>query len=70
MGRTRTADWGTFYVTGGGSGIGRHLAGLLAARGASVAVFDRSIPAEVRGEIERARSDVDQQVRTAEVDVC
>lgn len=39
MSRTATANWGTFYVTGGGSGIGRHLAGLLAARGAAVAAI-------------------------------
>jgi NAD(P)-dependent dehydrogenase (short-subunit alcohol dehydrogenase family) len=70
MGGTRTADWGTFYVTGGGSGIGRHLAGLLAARGAAVAVFDRRVPADVRHEIESARSHVAQPVHTAEVDVC
>ena len=70
MGGTRTADWGTFYVTGGGGGIGRHLAGLLAARGAAVAVFDRRVPADVRHEIESARSHVAQPVHTAEVDVC
>jgi 3-dehydrosphinganine reductase len=70
MSRTATANWGTFYVTGGGSGIGRHLAGLLAARGAAVAVFDRSVPASVRAEIESARSDATRPVHTAEVDVC
>lgn len=70
MGSTRTDTWGTFYVTGGGSGIGRHLAGLLAARGSAVAVFDRSVPTDARAEIETARSDANQPVHTAEVDVC
>ena len=70
MGKTTSTSWDTFYVTGGGSGIGRHLAGLLAARGAAVAVFDRSVPTDVRAEIENARRDVDQPMHIAEVDVC
>nr|MBP9051008.1 SDR family NAD(P)-dependent oxidoreductase [Ilumatobacteraceae bacterium] len=70
MGRTGTTNWGTLYVTSGGSGIGRHLARLLAARGSAVAVFDRSVPADVRSEIKAARSDVGQPVHTTEVDVC
>lgn len=35
-----------------------------------MAVFDRSLPTDVRAEIENARSDVDQPVHIAEVDVC
>ena len=30
---TASTNWNTFYVTGGGSGIGRHLAGVLLAAG-------------------------------------
>ena len=67
---TASTNWNTFHVTGGGSGIGRHLAGMLAGRGAAVAVFDRNIPADATAEIEAARSDVDRPVHTAEVDVC
>ena len=70
MGMTASTNWNTFHVTGGGSGIGRHLAGMLAGRGAAVAVFDRNIPADATAEIEAARSDVDRPVHTAEVDVC
>ena len=70
MGMTASTNWNTFHVTGGGSGIGRHLAGMLAGRGAAVAVFDRNIPADATAEIEAARSDVDRPVHTAEADVC
>lgn len=42
----------TFFVTGGGSGIGRHLAGLAAGRGERVAVFDLELGDAVRAELE------------------
>jgi len=47
----------TLFVTGGGSGIGRHLARLVAARGEPVAVFDLHLPDRVHHELaERAGS--------------
>lgn len=39
--------WKLAFVTGGGSGIGRHMAELMMAQGTSVAVFDRSDSPEV-----------------------
>ena len=36
------SSWKLAFITGGGSGIGRHMAELLMAEGTSVAVFDRS----------------------------
>ncbi len=48
----------TLFVTGGGSGIGQHLARLAVERGESVAVFDLSIPGEVAdGLVESAGPD-------------
>lgn len=41
----------TLFVTGGGSGIGRHLARLVAERAERVAVFDVTIPDAVRTEL-------------------
>lgn len=40
--------WNTAFLTGGGSGIGLHLAEMLAARGTRLAVFDLRISDEVR----------------------
>jgi NAD(P)-dependent dehydrogenase (short-subunit alcohol dehydrogenase family) len=57
------------YVTGAGSGIGRHLATTLAGRGASIAAFDRHIPDEARRAIAHARTRETQQVAWHEVDV-
>lgn len=48
----------TLFITGGGSGIGRHLAQLVAGRGERVAVLDLHIPDAVRAELaERTGSD-------------
>lgn len=69
MGDRSQQGWPTFFVSGGGSGIGRHLATTMAARGASVAVFDLKVPDEVRAEIEAARRSPDQRVSVNEVDV-
>jgi len=41
----------TLFVTGGGSGIGLHIARLVAGRGERIAVFDLTIPAEARAEL-------------------
>lgn len=47
----------TLFVSGGGSGIGRHLARLVAARGEPVAVFDQHLPDRLCDELaERAGS--------------
>ncbi len=62
--------WATFYVSGGASGIGRHLAVLMAGRGADVAVFDRQISSAARSEIESARRHPDRPAVFTEVDVC
>lgn len=70
MSKRQAQQWPTFFVTGGGSGIGRHLATLLAARGAAIAIFDRNVAAATRREIEAARRDDTQQVVVHEVDVC
>jgi NAD(P)-dependent dehydrogenase (short-subunit alcohol dehydrogenase family) len=43
------------YVTGGGSGIGLRLSELLAARGATLALFDLRLPDEARRRVEAAR---------------
>ena len=40
--------WNTAFLTGGGSGIGLRLAEMLAARGATLAIFDLRISDEVR----------------------
>ncbi len=40
-------SWKVAFITGGGSGIGRHMTELLLAQGTSVAVFDRSNNPEV-----------------------
>jgi NAD(P)-dependent dehydrogenase (short-subunit alcohol dehydrogenase family) len=69
MGDRSQQGWPTFFVSGGGSGIGRHLAKTMAARGASVAVFDLKVPDEVMAEIEAARRSTDQRVSVSEVDV-
>lgn len=44
----------TLFVTGGGSGIGRHLARTVAARGEAVAVFDLHLTESVREELTAA----------------
>lgn len=69
MGDRSQQGWPTFFVSGGGSGIGRHLATTMAARGASVAVFDLKVPDGVRAEIEAARRSPDQRLSVNEVDV-
>jgi NAD(P)-dependent dehydrogenase (short-subunit alcohol dehydrogenase family) len=61
--------WPTLFVTGGGSGIGRHLARTLAAEGTAVAVFDSHLPAEAREPILASRRSDDQAVVFEEVDV-
>lgn len=61
--------WSTLFVTGGGSGIGRHLACTLAAEGSSVAVFDQSVTDEAREAILSSRRSDDQVVSFEEVDV-
>ena len=70
MRKAGSPNWSTFYVTGGGSGIGAHLATLMAARGADVAVFDRRFPDDVRARIEASRVAGKQRVCFAETDVC
>lgn len=61
--------WSTLFITGGGSGIGRHLAGMLASKGSGIAVFDQHIPLEAREEILASRRTADQVVSFEEVDV-
>jgi len=70
MGNRSEGRWPVCFVTGGGSGIGRHLAGMLAARGADLAVFDLHVPDEVRAEIEQALHLEGQRLVVHEVDVC
>ena len=45
-------SWKLAFITGGGSGIGRHMAELLMAEGTSVAVFDRSNSPEAVSHLE------------------
>jgi len=45
-------SWKLAFITGGCSGIGRHMAELLMAEGTSVAVFDRSISPEAVGHLQ------------------
>ena len=47
----------TLFVTGGGSGIGLHLARLAAARGERVAVFDLQLSEAVRAEVTEVAGD-------------
>lgn len=65
----KTPRWATLFVTGGGSGIGRHLACTLAAEGAAIAVFDQHIGGEARDAILASRRSEDQLVSFAEADV-
>lgn len=44
----------TVFITGGGSGIGREFALLLAREGASVAIFNRRLAPQVEGELRAA----------------
>lgn len=67
--RKGAGQWATLYVTGGGSGIGRHLAVQLARQGTALAVFDREVPAPVRAEIEAAGGRQGRPVHFARVDV-
>ena len=61
--------WATLFVTGGGSGIGRHIACTLAAQGAAIAVFDQRVGGEARDAILSSRHGTDQAVTFEEVDV-
>jgi NAD(P)-dependent dehydrogenase (short-subunit alcohol dehydrogenase family) len=61
--------WSTLFVTGGGSGIGRHLACTLAAEGTAIAVFDQQISQDAREAIRRSRRGSDQRLAFEEVDV-
>lgn len=70
VGERSGGEWPTCFITGGGSGIGRHLATTLAARGADIAVFDLHVAEAVRAEIEAARRTPGQRVTVHEVDVC
>ncbi|MEZ5383050.1 MAG: SDR family NAD(P)-dependent oxidoreductase [Microthrixaceae bacterium] len=70
MGSARAPARPTFFVTGGGSGIGAHLSTLMAARGADIAVFDRQFPDGVRAGIETARASSEQRVVFSQADVC
>lgn len=70
VGIRSAGQWPTCFITGAGSGIGRHLATTLAARGADIAVFDLHVADTVRAEIEAARRAPGQRVTVYEVDVC
>lgn len=61
--------WSTCFVTGGASGIGRHIATMLAGAGSAVAVFDRTVPPELRDEIDRERPAGTPRTMACEVDV-
>ncbi|HNJ96924.1 MAG TPA: SDR family NAD(P)-dependent oxidoreductase [Ilumatobacteraceae bacterium] len=62
-----TTRWPVCFITGGGSGIGRQLAMMLAAEGADVALFDLTVPDTVRDEIAAAGTG---RVVVFETDVC
>lgn len=59
----------TLFITGGGSGIGLHLAELVAARGEAVAVFDRLISDDARRVLTGAAGNADRLVVVGDVDV-
>jgi NAD(P)-dependent dehydrogenase (short-subunit alcohol dehydrogenase family) len=65
------SNWQTAFITGGASGIGRRIAGMLLARGCSVAVFDRSESDEARFELEQiAGRSAGCRVLFLQADVC
>lgn len=59
----------TVFVTGGGSGIGRHLARLVAGRGEAVAVFDLHLSEQVCDELRSLAGDAGRLVLSDRVDV-
>lgn len=67
MATTTNTRWPVCFITGGGSGIGRQLALMLAADGADIALFDLAVSASVRDEVASAGSG---RVVVHEVDVC
>lgn len=64
-----STPWSTAFITGAGSGIGLHIAGLLAAGGADLALFDLSFTGEARRSVLESRRGDGQRVEFCEADV-
>ncbi|HLR16432.1 MAG TPA: SDR family oxidoreductase [Alcanivoracaceae bacterium] len=59
----------TVFITGGGSGLGREFARLLAKEGASIAIFNRRLAPDVILELEQAAQDSKQRFVNYSADV-